>query len=613
MKWIEKNIWWILLSLVLVGVSLFGALHMKTESLRFSVASADDTQQIEVFEGTDGISYVFLPAYAQMDQVRVVLGADESITIGDSILTDGMDCGEFALETDYALKDRNGKTATIRFYRSANVATIHIDTATRTTRHIHEDKDREEKASIRILRQDGVLEYWEELGTIKGRGNTTWHYNKKPYVVKLSKNTDLFGMGMATDWVLLANAADSSNLNNKIVYDLARQTANVWTPNCAYVDLYLNGKYNGLYLLTEKVETADNRLEINTDSGDFFCEFRGAGSLEELSYCVTTDQGRTAMILAPKNIDNIRKDQISKQINQMEQELFSGNDLTNSTVIDLDSWVRRYILDEISSNVDADRASCYFYYANGRFYAGPIWDYDKGFGNCQQSRNPWSFTADNDKRSAVSSLPYYEILCKNPSFQKRVRELYATEFLPLLKRLNEGGLAQMAETIAASSKMDRTRWDGLTPATQSSALIPTDVNSVTEYLREKTDFLCSAWIDGVDYCTVQFELSPGAEYVNYAVEKGNAFSADSIDTVNTVWVVAKTGLVFDFSQPITENVILHIQPASDMQPQTGTQEGFSTMGLLTVGSLLAMGVLFLGMVGLDLYRTRKGRRRQDEN
>ena len=609
MKWIGKNIWWILCTLALGAVFVLCMIRVESAPLQFSVSSADGTQQIEVFQGADGISYVFLPAYARMDQVRLVLGNDESVTIGNCVLTDGMDCGEFALETDYALKDRSGKTATLRFYRSANVATMYIDTATRTTRHIHEDKDREEKASISVLRQDGALEYWEELGTIKGRGNTTWHYNKKPYVIKLSKNADLFGMGMATDWVLLANAADGSNLNNRIVYDLAHQTANVWTPNCTYVDLYLNGQYNGLYLLTEKVETADNRLEINTDSGDFFCEFSGAGSLEELSYCVTTERGRTAMILAPKNIDNTRKDQIAAQINQMEQALFSGGDLTFSTVIDLDSWARRYILDEISSNVDADRASCYFYCANGRFYAGPIWDYDKGFGNCQQSRNPWSFTADNEKRSAVSSLPYYEILCKNPSFQKRVRELYATEFLPLLKRLNEGGLAQLAETIAASSKMDRIRWDGLTPAMLSSALIPTDVNSVTEYLREKTKFLSSAWIDGVDYCTVQFELSPGAEYVNYAVKKGDVFAADNIDTVNTVWVVAKTGQIFDFAQPITENVILHLLPTSNAQPQTGAQEGLSTMELLTVGSLLAMGVLFLGMVGLDVYRTRKGRRR----
>ena len=75
----------------------------------------------------------------------------------------------------------------------------------------------------------------------------------------------------------------------------------------------------------------------------------------------------------------------------MEEIIFSGEDLRNSTIIDLDSWIRRYLIDEISGNVDSDHASSYFYYTDGLFYAGPVWDYDLAFGNSDQVPDPVSF------------------------------------------------------------------------------------------------------------------------------------------------------------------------------------------------------------------------------
>ena len=103
--------------------------------------------------------------------------------------------------------------------------------------------------------------------TIKGRGNSTWFSNKRPYSLKLSAESDLLGMGQASKWVLLANSQDPTNLNNKLVMDLASRVSSQWAPECQWVDLYLNGQYNGLYLLTEKVESHSNRLSIDTFGG----------------------------------------------------------------------------------------------------------------------------------------------------------------------------------------------------------------------------------------------------------------------------------------------------------------------------------------------------------
>ena len=617
MKWTFKNILPILCALamgaalLLYTTSVFRAPDAEAGDLYFSVSSADGTERIALFEGDDGIRYLFLPSYAQMEQVRIALGSDVSAAIGGYAMTDGMHCGDFSLDTDYAVSIPGEETFTLRFCRSANVATVHIDTASGTMRRIHENKEYEEYATVKILRQDGTAECYAEAGTLNGRGNTTWSYQKKPYVIKLTEGRDLFGMGTATDWVLLANAADGSHLNNKIIYDMARQGGGAWTPGCVYADLYLNGHYAGLYLLTEKVEAAEDRLALDPAAGDFFCEFRAAEEESEQSNCVATDRGRPAVILAPEQMDGAQKSRITELLRQLEQEIFSGKDLSDSDLIDLDSWVRRYILDEISSNVDADRASFYCYYSDGRFYAGPIWDYDKGFGNCIQSRNPCSFTANNQKRSAGSVLPYYSELYANSSFRKRVQELYAAEFLPMLNALTDGGLAATAAQISASTAMDSIRWRGLTPELQSVNLIATDADSVAAYLRQKTAFLSSAWIDGVDYCTVQFELSPGAEYVNYAVKRGSTFSSGDIDTKDTQWVDAQTGEVFDFGAPITKNTILHLPPVSGGGEQTVPQEGRPAAELLVIASVLLAGVLLLGMVGVDGYRRYTERRLTD--
>ena len=69
-----------------------------------------------------------------------------------------------------------------------------------------------------------------------------------------------------------------------MIYELANQVGFYWTPEGEYVDVYINGEYNGLYLLSEKVEVASGRLELNLEEGDFFGEFRSAEEQEKSYY-----------------------------------------------------------------------------------------------------------------------------------------------------------------------------------------------------------------------------------------------------------------------------------------------------------------------------------------
>ncbi len=101
---------------------------------------------------------------------------------------------------------------------------------------------------------------------IKGRGNTTWDAQKKPYKLKLDSKADLFGMGKNKHWVLLSNPYDNSNMRNDVSYKAADDMG-LQNQSCVWVDLVLNGKSVGLYQLCEHVRVDDGRVEITDWDG----------------------------------------------------------------------------------------------------------------------------------------------------------------------------------------------------------------------------------------------------------------------------------------------------------------------------------------------------------
>lgn len=118
---------------------------------------------------------------------------------------------------------------------------------------------------------------------IRGRGNTTWKTRelvKKPYLLKLNTAASLLGMEAARKWILLANTADKTQLRNAYALHLARTvfTGNIATPKCAYVQMFLNGRYGGLYLMTEKSGFEDNISSWDDGASvSFLAEVRSRG------------------------------------------------------------------------------------------------------------------------------------------------------------------------------------------------------------------------------------------------------------------------------------------------------------------------------------------------
>jgi len=123
------------------------------------------------------------------------------------------------------------------------------------------------KCNIHI---DSRNDSWNYSGTgkIRGRGNSSWAwYPKKPYRLKLDKKAEILGLGKNKDWVLLANYRDPTDLMNTFVFNWGEAVGLPCTNHTRYVEITLNGEYIGLYQLTEQVEVAKTRVNIDDERG----------------------------------------------------------------------------------------------------------------------------------------------------------------------------------------------------------------------------------------------------------------------------------------------------------------------------------------------------------
>ena len=97
---------------------------------------------------------------------------------------------------------------------------------------------------------------------VRGRGNSTWSMDKKPYRLKLTTSRSLLGMPASRHWVLLANHSDKTLMRNDITFMFSRSLGMEYTPRSQYVDLMVNGVYSGVYQLVEHIRIDKNRVNI---------------------------------------------------------------------------------------------------------------------------------------------------------------------------------------------------------------------------------------------------------------------------------------------------------------------------------------------------------------
>ena len=503
-----------------------------TDLLRFDLLSKEEEKTVRVctWSGNGTDFYLFLPSFADTDRVIFMPRHESMITIDGQSVRKGDDLSVLIPGRSYTLMigDSASQEMTLTVMKSSNIPSLFVETSPHAMKKVHANKNHKEKASIVLLAENGSVEYeGNRRDEIKSRGNSSWYLDKKPYHLNLSIPFPLFGMSCSRHWILLANGYDKTNLINKLVYDFAGKTALPWTPECRYVDLFINGEYKGLYLLAEQPEFDTGRINPADQENSFLAEINEQGKENINHHFFLTKDGRCFKIVEPSTYKSKRFSSICQTLQQTEDAILSlTEDSPWPDILDLDSFARRYLVDEIFLNPDGDLSSSFYYWdaSAQKMFAYPIWDYDLSCGNSSHSST--ILTAFPEQLYSKYA-PYYRKLYANREFFSRMTELYRTEFLPLLETLIEKDLSDLESLIARSNLMNMVRWAEMYQEMRDGQ--ESDAAKIAElhrFLQQRDVFLRATWLDMKEYVSVWICSNDGSLTSLFTTEKGA--KADSI-------------------------------------------------------------------------------------
>lgn len=312
--------------------------------------------------------------------------------------------------------------------------------------------------------------------SVKGRGNSSWDMPKKSYTIKFDSKTDILGMGEDKKWVLIANYADKTLLRNYLASYLGNNLFNShWNPEFKIVDVVLNGEFLGTYLLGEQIKIGKNRLNMD-DIADKFNNRKNLAKGGFIFACdkhdeteieLTTTRGRTFILKDPDpdNFDGYETTlpddvyEFMLSVIQKAEDVIYSEDFADSTngyssVIDVDSFVDYYIVNELTKNVDAAwSCSVYFYYnpKDGKIYMGPNWDFDISCGNVNYKE------CDIATGFHIRNSGWHERLFEDPAFCDAVKTRWNDKRTELYNVINVF-IQETATSIKTSADCNFVKW-----------------------------------------------------------------------------------------------------------------------------------------------------------
>jgi hypothetical protein len=311
--------------------------------------------------------------------------------------------------------------------------------------------------NLRIYDTDCNLIYSGTTG-IRGRGNSTWRYPKKPYALKLDSKAEILGMPKHKRWVLLANWLDRTLLRNHISFRIAMQTDLAWTPRGQFVEVILNDKHIGNYYLCEHIKVDKNRVNIDELDDD---EVDGGYVMEIDTYYDETFKFKSAVKGFPymfKDPDEVNDSQFLYMqgfIDTLEVSLYDSERLKSreyAEYLDVESFVDWWIAYELTGNTETGHPKSTYVHKDkgGKLKAGPAWDFD------------WKTFRPQNNTWVTKSHLYYDALFNDPVFVATVKERWGKHRSALLEI--PAFIEAEAERIRNSEEMNHAMW----PVTQDT-------------------------------------------------------------------------------------------------------------------------------------------------
>lgn len=455
-------------------------------ALQLNLAMNDETQAV-TFMGSEGIQQ----AKGNTVTIDVLALSGNTKAASHEIMIALPDCEPMMLQ----------------IMKSENIPAVYLtsdDLENQGRDFVDASKSNVTTAKMAMVSANGDTIYNGALTQLKARGNSTFtYYDKKSYQIKLGDKSDLLGTGeRVKTWVLLAGYGDATQMHDKLIKDLAAKMGMPYVASCDWVDLYYDGEYRGIYLLSEKNSVNKTSVNItdmedaygteNEDYGDnpktsegvnaydqkyqyteglnepgnitggYLIE-RNLDTIDEASGFYTR-QGGGFNVKSPEYAGNEAMKYISEYYQEFEDAVYAKDEDGNYTgynektgkyyydYCDVDSLVKVFLLQDLALNPDGFLSSCYFYKdADGKLYAGPVWDQEMAFGT--------GFTI----RISPDITNYHylaEALIHIPDFREAVESYYDGTFKDLVKELigDDGVIAEYQKKIQAGTAKNYVMW-----------------------------------------------------------------------------------------------------------------------------------------------------------
>lgn len=485
--------------------------------------------------------YIFLPATADRNKLIITYETEfekENLYLNGKPIVSGQETSYLGQTDEFEVTVGDISCGKLKIMQS-NLGCIYFNTSSGGVDAIDANRSLIETGSVLMLNSDGGIEYKGSIDKLTAHGNSSWDYSlKKPYNIKLKIKANLYGMGKSKKWILLGNYLDHSMLRNKATMEMSRFAGMECVMDSVFVDLYADGSYRGTYQLIERVNIEKNRVNIR-NLGDETKEcnekeissykriVEGASRLDEYmedsfkyydipknpkditgGYLLefqpwnrygikaksgfVTSKGQSVEISEPEYASREQALYIKNFVQDMEDAIYSDTGYNSkgkhySDYIDVDSLITAYLVQEISMNVDATKASFFFYKdsdknGDGKLHFGPAWDFDLSYNNFLTVMSNsdgdigTSWNASNlfaayfpisgykESERPTYGISWVGYLYKKDEIKKRVAEIYFENFEPYLSALvgsendHDSLIINMAKEILPSAEMNNARW-----------------------------------------------------------------------------------------------------------------------------------------------------------
>lgn len=511
------------------------------------------------FEGND--YYMTLPYDARETSVRIRMESHDDVYLDGVKISEGDELPQLAGGHHQLMC--SGIEYSLYVIYGSDIPTIHITTRSGSMEKVYEDITYKEPGYAVVL-SEGEVVCEGELAHIKGRGNYTWTRRKRPFNIKFKKKQNLFDMGAAKKWTLLANYLDDTMLKNKLGYDLAEKVGLQFSPQSQLVDLYIDGEYIGNYTLSESIEVQESRVDITdleelnelanpeTDldtlepggvrgadsylefgsskwvelpndpeviSGGYLLEFELDARYDEELCGFVSEYGQTINLKSPEHASKAQVEYISSYYQEFEDAVLSGDGRNAlgkhySEYIDVESFAKMYVFQEYVKNLDAGLSSFYVYKeVGGCMTAGAVWDLDSAFGReterdgvrMDDPESLW-VTGSHLHGNVSEKYTLFSLLCRHNDFREEAKRQWKEYFAPNTEWLLSN-LDTLSEQCFTSIFTDKFKWIIEESYSEAYEQTAENISTLRTFLVKRSEYLSK--IFSGQSCVLEYHSNGG--------------------------------------------------------------------------------------------------------